>query len=152
ETLQSLQRLAGLPSLAIYLPLLMGTGGNSGSQASTLVIRGLAVGELAPKDALKILWKELRISFLLGVSLSLINLVKILFIDGQEISVGITVCAAQVLVIVLAKCLGGMLPLLAKKVGIDPALMAAPLISTLTDTFSCLIYFTLAAAIFHIAY
>jgi magnesium transporter len=144
--------LAGLPSLAIYLPLLMGTGGNSGSQASTLVIRGLAVGELIPRDALKILWKELRISFLLGFSLSLINLLKILFIDNQALDVGITVCAAQVLVIVLAKCLGGMLPLLAKKVGIDPALMAAPLISTLTDTFSCLIYFTLAAAIFHLSY
>jgi len=139
--------LEGLPSLAIYLPLLMGTGGNSGSQASTLVIRGLAVGELAPKDALKILWKELRISVLLGVSLSLINLMKIMFLDKQTIAVGLTVCTAQVIVNVLAKCIGGMLPLLAKKVGIDPALMAAPLISTLTDTFSCLVYFTLSTMI-----
>jgi magnesium transporter len=143
--------LTYVASLMTYLPLLMGTGGNSGSQASTLVIRGLAVGEIEPKDALRVLWKELRISALLGICLSGINLLKILFLDDKSLSVGITVCIAQIIVIVLAKCLGGMLPLLAKKVGIDPALMAAPFISTLTDTFSCLIYFTLASAIFHLA-
>ncbi|MDR1953184.1 MAG: magnesium transporter [Clostridiales Family XIII bacterium] len=142
--------LTDVASLMTYLPLLMGTGGNSGSQASTLVIRGLAVGELEPKDALRVLWKELRISLLLGLCLSGVNLLKILFLDNEPLSVGITVCIAQIIVIVLAKCLGGMLPLLAKKVGIDPALMAAPFISTLTDTFSCLVYFTLASAIFHL--
>jgi magnesium transporter len=134
-------------SLAMYLPLLMGTGGNSGSQASTVVIRGIAVGEIEPRDALKVLWKELRISALLGLSLSAINLAKIVFVDRRSLVIGLVVCVAQVIVIVLAKCLGGMLPLLAKKVGIDPALMAAPLISTLTDTFSCLIYFTLATVL-----
>jgi len=82
------------------------------------------------------------------VSLSAINFTKILLLDGQPVSIGLTVCVAQVFVIMLAKCIGGMLPLLAKKVGIDPALMAAPFISTLTDTFSCLIYFTLASVIF----
>jgi magnesium transporter len=142
--------LTDVASLTMYLPLLMGTGGNSGSQASTLVIRGLAVGEIETGDALKVLWKEARISFLLGASLSLINLAKVLLLDHQPLSVGITVCTAQILVIVLAKCLGGMLPLLAKKIGIDPALMAAPFISTLTDTFSCLIYFSLGAAILNL--
>ncbi|MDR2157435.1 MAG: magnesium transporter [Clostridiales Family XIII bacterium] len=142
--------LTDVASLTMYLPLLMGTGGNSGSQASTLVIRGLAVGELVPGDALKVLWKELRISALLGLCLSGVNLLKILFVDREPLDVGITVCIAQIIVIVLAKCLGGMLPLLAKKIGIDPALMAAPFISTLTDTFSCLIYFTLASAIFRL--
>jgi magnesium transporter len=137
--------LSTMASLTAYLPLLMGTGGNSGSQASTLVIRGIAVGELEPKDALKVLWKELRISALLGLSLSAINLAKILLLDREPLLIGLTVCVAQVIVIMIAKCLGGMLPLLAKKIGIDPALMAAPLISTLTDTFSCLIYFTLAS-------
>jgi magnesium transporter len=137
--------LSVVPSLMVYMPLLMGTGGNSGSQASTVVIRGIAVGELEPRDALKVLWKELRISTLLGLSLSAINLGKIVIFDNDTpFLVGVVVCIAQVLVIVLAKCLGGMLPLIAKKIGIDPALMAAPLISTLTDTFSCLIYFTLA--------
>jgi magnesium transporter len=139
--------LSAMASLAAYLPLLMGTGGNSGSQASTVVIRGIAVGELEPKDALKVLWKEVRISALLGVSLSVINLAKILFIDHKSLAIGVTVCVTQVIVIMLAKCLGGMLPLIAKKVGIDPALMAAPLISTLTDTFSCLIYFSLASVV-----
>jgi magnesium transporter len=140
--------LSKLVSLAMYLPLLMGTGGNSGSQASTLIIRGLALGEVEMRDAGRVLWKEFRISLLLGVSLSAINLCKILLLDHQTIWVGVTVCGAQILVICLAKCVGGMLPLLAKKIHIDPALMAAPFISTLTDTFACLIYFTLAGIIF----
>jgi magnesium transporter len=140
--------LSELVSLTMYLPLLMGTGGNSGSQASTLIIRGLALGEVELKDAGRVLWKEFRISLLLGVSLSAINLCKIIFLDHQIFLVGITVCCAQILVICLAKCIGGMLPLLAKKIHIDPALMAAPFISTLTDTFACLIYFTLATIIF----
>ncbi|MDR0357696.1 MAG: magnesium transporter [Clostridiales Family XIII bacterium] len=143
--------LKDIASLTMYMPLLMGTGGNSGSQASTLIIRGLAVGEIEPKDAPKVLWKELRISLLLGVCLSGINLLKILFLDREPLLVGITVCVTQIIVVLLAKCLGGMLPLFAKKIGIDPALMAAPFISTLTDTFSCLIYFSLASAVFRIS-
>jgi magnesium transporter len=139
--------LSDMASLAIYLPLLMGTGGNSGSQASTLVIRGLAVGEVELRDALRVLWRELRIGFVVAVCLSAINMCKILFLDQQPFTVAITICCAQVIVIVLAKCLGGMLPLLAKKIGIDPALMAAPFISSLTDTFACFVYFTLASAI-----
>jgi magnesium transporter len=140
--------LSNVTSLAIYLPLLMGTGGNSGSQASTLVIRGLAVGEIELKDALRVLLREVRIGLVVAAALSAINLSKIIFLDGQPFVVGITVCASQMAVIVLAKCLGGLLPLLAKKVGIDPALMAAPFISSLTDTFACFIYFTLATLIF----
>ncbi|MDR2487335.1 MAG: magnesium transporter [Clostridiales Family XIII bacterium] len=140
--------LSDVVSLAMYLPLLMGTGGNSGSQASTLIIRGLALGEVEMRDALRVLWKEFRISLMLGVCLSGINLCKIVFLDRQGLAVGLTVCCAQILVICLAKCIGGMLPLLAKRIGIDPALMAAPLISTLTDTFACLIYFSLATLVF----
>jgi magnesium transporter len=149
--------LSSVASLTIYLPLLMGTGGNSGSQASTLVIRGLALGEVEPKDAAKVLWKELRISLVLAICLSSINVLKIIFIDFylkqgfinmQTLHVALTVCLAQITVIVLAKCIGGMLPLLAKKIGIDPALMAAPFISTVTDTFTCLVYFSLATVIF----
>jgi magnesium transporter len=144
--------LKDIVSLTWYLPLLMGTGGNSGSQASTLVIRGLALGEIEVKDAARVLWKELRISILLGASLSAINFCKVLFLDRPDDAryVAATVCITQLLVIALAKCLGGMLPLLAKRIGIDPALMAAPFISTLTDTFACLIYFNLAAMFFHL--
>lgn len=142
--------LSQVVSLAVYLPLLMGTGGNSGSQASTLVIRGMALGDIEFRDALRVLWKEVRISLIVGVMLSLVNMGKILFVDRQDISVAIVVCTSLVLVVVLAKCWGSMLPMLAKKIGIDPALMAAPFISTVTDTFSCLIYFSLASVLFHL--
>jgi len=140
-------QLSRIPSLAIYLPLLMGTGGNSGSQSSTLVIRGLALGEVAPKDAPRVLFKEFRIAALTAAALSAVNTAKIMLLDGQPIKIAITVCCSQMIVIILAKCLGGMLPLLAKKVGIDPALMAAPFISSLTDTFTCFVYFTLSTII-----
>jgi magnesium transporter len=136
--------------LAVYLPLLMGTGGNSGSQASILIIRGLAVGEVEMRDAARVLWKELRVSLMLGASLSAINLAKMMLFDHKSIYVGIVVCAAQIAIVALAKCLGGMLPLIAKRIGIDPALMAAPFISTLTDTFACLIYFNLASLMFFV--
>ena len=140
--------LSDVTSLAIYLPLLMGTGGNSGSQASTLVIRGLAVGEIETRDALKVFFKEIRISLVIAIALSAINLGKIMLLDNEPFKTAIVVCVSQMVVIVVAKCLGGLLPLLAKKVGIDPALMAAPLISSLTDTVTCLIYFSLASMIF----
>jgi magnesium transporter len=145
--------LKTVTSLTIYLPLLMGTGGNSGSQASILIIRGMAVGEVSLKDAARVFWKEFRISLLAGVILSAINLAKIIFFDmrkqpiDESLPLALTVCFSLLIVIVLAKCLGGLLPMFAKKVGIDPALMAAPLISTLTDTLSCLVYFILASAI-----
>ncbi|MDR0853038.1 MAG: magnesium transporter [Clostridiales Family XIII bacterium] len=142
--------LSEVTSLMFYLPLLMGTGGNSGSQASTLIIRGLAIGEIEPRDALKVLWKEIRIGFVAATCLSAVNMAKIMIFDHRSLKVAITVCLAQMTVIVIAKCLGGLLPLLAKKVGIDPALMAAPLISSLTDTFTCFIYFSLASIMFNL--
>ena len=140
-------QLAKIPSLAIYLPLLMGTGGNSGSQSSTLIIRGLALGEVSPKDAPRVLWKEFRIAILTAAALSAVNMAKIMILDGRPLLIAVTVCCSQMIVIVLAKCLGGMLPLLAKKVKIDPALMAAPFISSLTDTFTCFVYFSLSTII-----
>jgi len=140
-------QLALIPSLIIYLPLLMGTGGNAGSQSSTLIIRGLALGEVAPKLALQVLFKELRIALLAALALSLLNMAKILFLDGQPFEIALTVCTAQIIVVIIAKCLGGMLPLLAKKVGIDPALMAGPLIASLVDTFTCFVYLSLSMVI-----
>lgn len=140
-------QLSKIPSLIVYLPLLMGTGGNSGSQASTLIIRGLALGEVEPRDAPRVLFKEFRIALITALALSAINLGKIMLLDQQPFIIAITVCCAQVIVIVLAKCLGGMLPLLAKKIGIDPALMAAPFISSLTDTFTCFVYFSLSTVV-----
>jgi len=140
-------QLSKLPSLAIYLPLLMGTGGNSGSQSSTLIIRSLALGEVNLKDAPRVLFKEFRVAIITAAALSAVNMGKILLLDGRPMLVAVTVCCSQLIVIVLAKCLGGMLPLLAKKIGIDPALMAAPFISSLTDTFTCFVYFSLSTMI-----
>jgi magnesium transporter len=131
-------------SLTIYMPMLMGTGGNSGSQAATVVIRGMAVGEIELKDSLKVLWKEVRISFMIGLALSLLNFLRVYYLNHYGLGIALTVSISLLLIVVIAKSLGSMLPMLAKKIGIDPALMAAPMISSLTDTISCLIYFTAA--------
>jgi magnesium transporter len=139
--------LSSVISLAVYLPMLMGTGGNSGSQSATLIIRGMAVGDIELRDAPRVFWKELRVSFTAGLVLSALNMVKILFLDREGIFVAATVCVSMVVIVTMAKCIGGMLPMLAKRVGIDPALMAAPMISSLTDLVSCLTYFTLASAV-----
>ncbi len=139
--------LSQVISLVSYLPLLMGTGGNSGSQAATLIIRGMTVGDVELKDAGKVLWKEIRISFIIGLVLSALNFAKILFLDGQPVLIALTVCSALLSVVMFAKVLGGMLPMAAKKLGIDPALMATPLISSITDMVSALLYFILASLI-----
>jgi magnesium transporter len=133
--------------LVTYLPMLMGTGGNSGSQSATLVIRGMALGDVDTGDALKILWKELRVSFLIGVVLSALNFARIYWIDGEGVFVALTVCGAMLVIIMAAKIIGSMLPIAAKKVGIDPALMASPMIASLTDMVSVVTYFALASLI-----
>ncbi|MDO4833796.1 MAG: magnesium transporter [Bacillota bacterium] len=143
--------LSQVIALVAYLPLLMGTGGNTGTQAATLIIRGLSVDEVGLKDAGKVLWKELRVSVILGFILSLFNFLKIVFIDGEPVMLGLTVALSMVLIVVFAKLLGGMLPMLAKKVGVDPALMATPMISSLTDMVSSCIYLLTATLLLGIA-
>ncbi len=133
--------------LVAYLPLLMGTGGNSGAQSSTLIIRSLALGDVVLKDATRVLWKELRVSLLVGLGLSILNFVKIIFIDGEGYLIAFTVCISMLIVIMAAKILGGLLPLAAKRIGLDPALMASPMITSLTDMISVLTYFALATLI-----
>ena len=137
--------------LVAYLPLLMGTGGNTGTQAATLIIRGLSVDEVDLKDVGKILWKELRVSIILGIVLSVFNFLKIIIVDGQSPLIALTVAFSMIMVIVFAKLLGGMLPMLAKKVGVDPALMATPMISSLTDMVSSCIYLLTASILLGIA-
>lgn len=131
--------------LVAYMPMLMGTGGNSGTQSATLVIRGLATGDIELREAGKVLWKELRISFLVGIVLSAINFLKICFVDGQSYWIAFTVCSAMLAIVMIAKMIGGLLPMGAKKIGIDPALMAGPMIASLTDILSVLTYFALAS-------
>lgn len=137
--------------LVAYLPLLMGTGGNTGTQAATLVIRGLSVDEIDLKDSLKVLWKEFRVSLILGVVLSAFNFAKIIFIDGESMMIAFTVSLSMIIVVTFAKILGGMLPMLAKKVGVDPALMATPMISSITDMFSSCIYLLTASILLGVA-
>lgn len=131
--------------LASFIPMLMDTGGNAGSQASTLIIRGLALGELELSDFGLILWKELRISLLVGSILSAINFLRLYYLEKIAWNVSVTVCISMLLIVILAKVIGGMLPLLAKKLKLDPAIMAGPLITTIVDTFALFVYFGIAS-------
>lgn len=131
--------------LASFIPMLMDTGGNAGSQASTLIIRGLALGELQLRDFAEIIWKEFRISLLVGVILSSINFLRLYFFEKMSLNVSLTVCISMLLIVILAKVIGGVLPLLAKRLKMDPAIMAGPLITTVVDTFALVIYFNIAS-------
>ena len=137
--------IAAIPALLIFIPMLMDTGGNAGSQSATLVIRGLAVGEIEPKDAFKVLWKELQVSILVGLALSLVNFGRIrLLHPDQDPKIALTVSISVMFTVMLAKLVGGLLPIGAKKVKLDPAIMASPLITTIVDATSLLVYFAVA--------
>ena len=136
--------ISAVPLLVTFIPMLTDTGGNAGSQSSTMVIRGLAVGELQLRDFAKVLWKELRVSLIVGVLLSVINFVRLLITNPGNAMVALTVGLAMMVTVVLAKTIGSMLPMLAQKCHLDPTLMAAPLITTIVDAVSLLVYFALA--------
>ena len=139
--------LSQVIALVAYMPMLMGTGGNSGSQSATLVIRSLATGDIAPKSWYKVLWKEFRVSIVVGIILSAFNFIRIYFFAQHGLGVAFTVCIAMLVIVLAAKAIGGMLPLIAKKAGVDPALMASPMISSITDMISVTAYFLLAKLI-----
>ena len=124
----------------------MGTGGNCGSQSSTLIIRGLATDEIELHDIFKALWKEFRVSLLVGVVLAIVNGIRIM-IQYQDMQLAIVIGVTLVATVMLAKVIGCLLPLLAKRLKLDPAIMAAPLITTLVDIFSILVYFQIATTI-----
>jgi len=143
--------LATQAALIAFMPMLMGTGGNSGSQASTAVIRSLSLGDTEPRDVLMVMWKELRVSILCGLCLAIVNFGKMFLLDkfilgnsDINLMIAVTVSATVLFVVVFAKIVGCTLPMLAEKIGIDPAVMASPLITTLTDAVSLLIYFSIA--------
>jgi len=138
-------------ALTAFIPMLMDTGGNAGSQSSVTVIRSLALGELKLTDILKVIRKELQISILVGLGLTLVNFIRVYFIEGYDISIAFTISLTLFLTVIFAKLIGGTLPMVAKKVGLDPAIMASPLISTIVDAVSLIIYFSLAVKILHIA-
>lgn len=149
--------LAVQAGLVAFIPMLMGTGGNSGAQASTAVIRSLSLGDTEPKDALRVMWKEWRVAAICGLTLAAVNFVKMLLLDGMllhndsvTVAVAATVSVSIVFIVMFAKVVGSMLPIIAEKVGVDPAVMANPLISTVTDAVSLLIYINIAKLILHI--
>ncbi len=136
--------LASSVALAAFFPILMGTGGNAGSQASTLIIRGMAVGDIEPKDVLKVVWKELRVGMIAGTALGVANFIRILIINDVSYMINFTVSFSMAITVVLAKGVGCTLPILAKKMHLDPAIMAGPLITTVVDCLALLIFFNVA--------
>jgi magnesium transporter len=133
--------------LTAFIPMLMDTGGNSGNQSSTLIIRGLALGNVNQKDIWKVLWKEFRISLLVGIILASVNFAKNMLFDKVGLNVSLTVSLTVATTVMLAKMVGGILPLIAKKLKLDPAIMAGPLITTIVDALVLLVYFGVASAL-----
>jgi len=133
--------------LTAYIPMLMGTGGNAGGQSSVIVIRGISLDEIEFSDIFKVVWKEFRIAIICGIVLSSVNFVKLLCFDHMSITVAAVVSLTLVVTLICAKVLGCMLPMLAKKVGFDPAVMASPLITTVVDAVSLFTYFSVASLI-----
>lgn len=142
--------LAACVILTSFIPMLMDTGGNAGGQASVTIIRGLSLNEIEFKDILRIIWKEFRVALLIGLTLAVCNFAKLLIIDGVNTNVALVVCFTLVLTVVIAKVVGCSLPLAAKKVGFDPAVMASPFITTIVDALSLVVYFQLAKMILNI--
>lgn len=141
------ESLGMVPILTIFIPMLMDTGGNAGGQASVTVIRGLSLGELRVEDILRVIWKELRVALLCGISLAAVGFLKALFIDNADFLTALVVCLTLALTVFLAKLVGCTLPLLAKRLGFDPAVMASPFITTIVDALSLLVYFAVASAL-----
>ena len=146
-------RLTKWMALIAFIPMLMGTGGNSGSQSSVTVIRGLSTGEIEFKDIWRVIWKELRVSVVCGIVLGIVNFIKLYLVDhlwlnnfddGVYLTEMLAVSLTVVLVVIVAKLVGSVLPIVAKKLGADPAVMASPLVTTILDAFSLLIYFSIA--------
>ena len=142
--------MAVMPVLITFIPMLMGTGGNCGSQSSTLVIRGLAVGEIEFKDIFRVLFKEIRVAVVVGLMLAVVNGLRIYIMYDQNVMLAGALGLTMIAVVSMAKCIGWILPLLAKKLGLDPAIMAAPLITTILDTCTILVYFNIVTAFFHL--
>lgn len=133
--------------LSAFIPMLMDTGGNSGSQSSTLVIRGLALGEITTHDWWKVIWKEFNVSFIVGIALAVTNYARLLILERTDAMIALTVSITIVITVMASKIVGGVLPIIAKKLKLDPAIMAGPLITTIVDALSLIVYFVAATAL-----
>ncbi|MDD7363574.1 MAG: magnesium transporter [Peptoniphilus sp.] len=137
--------LATSVALAAYIPMLMDSGGNAGTQASTTVIRFLYTGEVGFSDILKVMWKEMRVGFMTGLILVIVNFVRMMLLGSHSLRINLTVSLTLLITVMLSKMVGGMLPLIADKIHVDPTVMAGPIITTLVDTFALLVYFEVAS-------
>lgn len=140
-------RLTANAALIAFMPMLMGTAGNAGGQVSVTVIRSLSVGDMAISDIFRVIWKEIRVSVISGVILSVVNFGKMMLIDNVTVQVALVVSVTVLMTVIIAKLIGAVLPMVAKKIGLDPAVMASPLITTLCDAISLLLYFKVAEII-----
>ena len=131
--------------LTAFIPMLMDTGGNSGSQASVTIIRGLSLNEIEYRDVLRVVWKEIRVAVLCGITLAAVNFLKCMYIDDVGLSVSVVISLTLVFTIFIAKVVGCTLPITAKKIGFDPAVMASPFITTIVDALSLMVYFKIAS-------
>jgi magnesium transporter len=142
--------LEAVVALTAFIPMLMDTAGNAGSQSSVTVIRSLVLGELKFNDILKVIWKETQVGILAGVALACINFIRVYFFESYSFAIAITISLSLIFTVLIAKVIGGTLPMIAKKAGLDPAIMASPLITTIADGISLVIYFSLAVSILQI--
>ena len=142
--------LAAVTVLTAYIPMLTDAGGNAGSQSTSTIIRGMAVGDIQPHDLPRILWRESRVALLCGGTLAVCNFVKLLVFDRIAAPVALVVCLTLICTILLSQIIGGILPVAAEKLHVDPAVMASPLITTIVDTTTLLIYFNIAKMLLHL--
>ena len=136
--------------LTLFIPMLTGSGGNAGTQSSNTIIRSLSLGDIEFRDTFRVIWKELFVSFLCGITLAAAAFAKVLIVDGVSVIIALVVALTLAVTIVVAKLIGCTLPIFAKKIGFDPAVMASPFISTVIDALSLVIYFNIAAVFLHI--
>lgn len=144
------EAFAALPLLVSFVPMLTGTGGNAGSQSSTMIIRCMSIGEVEPKDTLKVIWKELRVALVVGLVLAALNFIRLIITYPDQPLICVTVVLSLYFTVIMAKSIGCTLPILAKLLHLDPAIMAAPLISTIVDACSLVVYFTIACKLLNI--
>ncbi len=140
-------QLAAVVGLTFFIPMLMDTGGNAGAQDSGTVIRSIALGDVSFRDVFRVIWKEFRVSLLCGLALSIVCFLKVIFVDHMDIQIGLVVSLTLAATVLVAKLIGGTMPVLAKKIGLDPAVISSPIISTIVDALSLLLYFTFATHI-----
>ena len=143
--------LAAVTVLTAYIPMLTDAGGNAGSQSTSTIIRGMAVGDIQPHDLPRILWRESRVALLCGGTLAVCNFAKMLLFDRIAAPVALVVCLTLICTVLLSQLIGGILPVAAEKLHVDPAVMASPLITTIVDTTTLLVYFNIAKALLHLA-